>query len=176
MVSVEQDFRLNMNRPITCAFTGHRPHKLPDMFGTGGRLAPPVAKRLDEAVRGAVSVGYKFFMSGGGLGFDLDAAECVVNVQKAYPFIKLVLALPCRGHTAKWPRESRGRFDALLASAADIIYVSDSEYSKGCMSKRNMFLVDHSSMIISAFADVAGGTMQTLNYAKKANVEIISLI
>jgi uncharacterized phage-like protein YoqJ len=43
------------------------------------------------------------------------------------------------------------------------------------MLKRNRYMVDHSSVLIAVFDGVLGGTMQTINYARKKGLEIIEI-
>ncbi|MDR1210552.1 MAG: DUF1273 domain-containing protein [Clostridiales bacterium] len=173
---MEREFRINMNRPITCAFSGHRPHKAPGMFRRDGRLIETVRGRLDGAVRAAVIDGYKFFMSGGGLGFDLEAADSVLSARTEFPFIKLILALPCRGHSAKWLAGDVERLARIAGSASEVVYVSDAPYRDGCMLRRNEYLIDHASMLICAYGRAPGGTRHTLGYAKKCQLRVVSLL
>jgi uncharacterized phage-like protein YoqJ len=145
------------------------------MFDGAGGLAPDVAARLDAEIRKAVSLGYKFFMAGGGLGFDMSASEAVISVKEDFPFIKLILALPCYGHDARWTRAQRARLKALAAAASDVIHVSESEYYEKCMLKRDEFLVDHASRLICGYAGIPGGTRATVLYAEKSYVDIVKI-
>ncbi len=60
----------------------------------------------------------------------------------------------------------------MLDSADEKIYVSE-EYTKNCMFKRNMFMVDSASVLVAYLNTDRGGTFQTVNYAKRKNVNII---
>ena len=48
-------------------------------------------------------------------------------------------------------------------------------YDKGCMLRRNRYLVDHSSMLIAVYDGMLGGTMYTLSYAMKRGLETVVL-
>ena len=48
-------------------------------------------------------------------------------------------------------------------------------YDKGCMLRRNRYLVDHSSMLIAVYDGMLGGTMYTLSYAMKRGLETVIL-
>jgi len=172
MDDIEKLFRMRLNRPITCAFSGCRPHKAPLIYRADGYLCETYAKRLNEEISRAVGLGYKFFLSGGGLGFDLAAAEGVISAREKMPYLRLIFALPCANHSANWTSEQKKRFKSLKAEADDIIYVSDGPYEEGCMKKRNHFLVDCASMLITIETKIRGGTMQTIAYAKKNHLEI----
>ena len=46
---------------------------------------------------------------------------------------------------------------------------------RNCMMKRNMFLVDSSSMCVAYFNGKPGGTSNTVNYANKTGVPVLNL-
>ena len=63
------------------------------------------------------------------------------------------------------------RYNAILSAADETILISDTYY-KGCYDKRNKFMVDNSDYVVTWFDGHAGGTKNTINYAKKLNKEI----
>ena len=48
-------------------------------------------------------------------------------------------------------------------------------YDRGCMLRRNRYMVDRSSLLIAAFDGTLGGTMYTVTYAMKKGVEIVTI-
>ncbi len=172
---MENLFELNMNRPITCCFTGHRPQKMPSLFHNNGLLNKHMADMLENEIESAISIGYKFFVSGGGLGFDMSAAKTVLTLRDKYPFIRLNLALPCKNHYERWHPQHKKQFFEIIESTDNVTYVSDKPYSDGCMMKRNKYMVDCSSRIICLYNGSSGGTKNTVLYAKKSYVTIITL-
>lgn len=48
-------------------------------------------------------------------------------------------------------------------------------YDRGCMLRRNRYMVDRSALLIAAFDGTAGGTMYTVAYAMKRGVEVIAV-
>ncbi len=60
------------------------------------------------------------------------------------------------------------------AQADKVVYTSQ-EYTRGCMFKRNRYLVDNSGVCVCYLARDAGGTAYTVNYAKRQGLEIINL-
>lgn len=116
---------------------------------------------------------YRFY-SGGALGFDLAAAATVINHKKIYPEFQLILALPCKNHTQDWKSSDIALFNKIKERADGTIYVSD-EYARGCMQKRNRYMVDRSSICICWLSSSSGGTFNTTVYAKKTGIEIVNL-
>ena len=75
----------------TCCFTGHR--RIPvDEYET-------VKLRLRNAVIKAIQNGYCYFGAGGSWGFDMLAAQTVLELKQLYPNIYLILVLPCKTQT-----------------------------------------------------------------------------
>jgi len=48
-------------------------------------------------------------------------------------------------------------------------------YEKDCMKTRNYYMVDHAAVLIAVYDGLFGGTMQTVNYAKKQGLEVIEI-
>ena len=46
-------------------------------------------------------------------------------------------------------------------------------YDRGCMLRRNRYMVDRSSLLIAAFDGSRGGTLYTATYAMKQGVEVV---
>ncbi|MCL2755227.1 MAG: hypothetical protein FWD35_05895, partial [Oscillospiraceae bacterium] len=57
-------------------------------------------------------------------------------------------------------------------AADEVILVSNSPYFDGCMSKRNQHLVNSCDELLALYDGQRGGTMQTINYAKKKGIRI----
>lgn len=54
------------------------------------------------------------------------------------------------------------------------MYMAD-DYDRGCMYKRNRFLVDNSTVCVCYLTAVNGGTAYTVGYAKSKNLTVINL-
>ena len=81
-------------RDKTCCFTGHR--KIP------ANLRALIAVEIEKRIVELIDQGYIIFETGGALGFDTVAAQVVLRVRNRYPYIRLVLVLPCRNQTDGW--------------------------------------------------------------------------
>lgn len=154
-------------RDKTCCFTGHR--KIP------ANLRALIAVEIEKRIVELIDQGYIIFETGGALGFDTVAAQVVLRVRNRYPYIRLVLVLPCRNQTDGWGEHYRRMYDYILNAADNVIYTSE-VYTKGCMYKRNRRLVDDSSVCICWLKRLSGGTMYTVNYAKENGVKIINIV
>ena len=89
----------------------------------------------------AIEQGYRYFGVGGALGFDMLAAQTVLELKGEYPEIKLILVLPCENQTRGWDQAYVEEYERIKAAADKVVYTSKDYYS-GCMHKRNRYLAD----------------------------------
>ena len=144
----------------TCAFTGHR--ILSEDYN---------ARELERVILGLIKGGFTTFLVGMALGFDTECFKLLENYRKEYP-IKIIACIPCRTQAYKFSLKQKTEYEKMLLSADEKVYVSE-EYTKNCMFKRNMFMVDSASVLVAYLNSEKGGTFQTVNYAKRKNVQII---
>ena len=148
----------------TCCFTGYR--RIPaDEYET-------VKLRLRETVIRAIKDGYCYFGTGGSWGFDMLAAQTVLELKKHYPNIYLILVLPCKTQTKYWSDDNKKDYD-LIMQAADKVVLTSEEYTRNCMFKRNRHLVDNSSLCICYLIKDTGGTAYTVRYARSKGKNVI---
>ena len=140
-------------RAQTCCFTGHR--DIPT------EVKPYIAKQLECILRNLIGEGIRYFGSGGARGFDLMAADTVLQLKREFPHIKLIMVLPCRGQTREWKRGDLWHYERVLTQADKVIYVQE-EYTPGCMQKRNRHLVDNTSVCVAYCTRRYGGSAYTV--------------
>ena len=159
---------------MTCAFTGHRPQKLP----WGSREEDPrcraLKRLLDEAVAQAAERGFRTFLCGMALGCDTYFAEAVLKRRDAEPSLRLEAVLPCPEQTDHWPEADRRRYEALLMRCDGLTVLEDA-YSDGCMLRRNRAMVDRAGLLITVYDGSGGGTGSTIQYARSRGVELLPL-
>ena len=150
-------------KDYTCCFTGHR--TLPK------DILSDISVCLEHIIIKYINKGYRYFGSGGALGFDTLAAETILKLKNKYPYIKLILVLPCLFQTKGWKKPDIERYNYIKTQADKIVYTSK-EYTSDCMYKRNRHLVNHSSLCICYLSKNSGGTAYTVAYAKKNRLKI----
>ncbi len=151
-------------RQRRCCFTGHRPQKL-------HRAEIDIKKDLEEAIKKAISGGYSTFITGMAYGVDIWAGEIVVRLRESNPELHLIAAIPYPDFCARWSSDWKRRSDALLEKADLIKYICPS-YNAGAYQRRNEWMVDHSAHVIAVFNGEKSGTKNTIDYARKCEVEI----
>lgn len=168
----------------TCCFTGHR--KLPS-----DRM-DDIKNKLRHSIRILSSSGFRYYICGGALGFDMLTEQVLLDEAKTDNRIHLILALPCRDQTNKWlsPRVSDAgiscstdsgnvgilrEYMAIKAAASAVYYVNDF-YTDECMKERNRFMVDKSSFCVAYYnGSVRSGSGQTFRMAQKAGLKIYNI-
>lgn len=157
----------------TCAFTGHRPSKLPWKYNETDPRCVAMKATLTEQIEMLVDRGVTDFLSGMAEGTDVYCAEIVLALREKNPTLKLHCILPCTAQADKWSVSARERYRAILKQADSIVYVSREQY-KDCMLDRNRFLVEHASILLAVYSGAQrSGTGATVNYARKMGREII---
>lgn len=161
-------------REMTCCFTGHRNAKLPWGANDSDPRCIELKKEIFSRLEGIYETGYRHFICGMAIGCDTYFAQAVIRLRQLHPDVTLEAAIPCGTQPDKWPVNARIRYNSLVDSC-DKITVLQIAYSPDCMMKRNKYMVDNSSLILSCYDGTPGGTMNTLLYAMRQNIKIITI-
>lgn len=149
-----------------CCFTGHRQLPAAELPSIVGHLMTEIYRLME--------LGVNEFRSGGALGFDLLAAECVLSARDRNPGLKLCMRLPCPEQDKYWPESEKRRYRHILSLANQVSYSSD-HYFTGCMHLRNRCLVEGSAYCIAYLYENGGGTRYTVEYALRNGLVVINL-
>ena len=163
-----------MNRETTCSFTGHRPEKLPWRGDESDPRCLALKERLAAAVEDAYDRGMRHFLCGMARGADFYFCDAVLELRERRSGVTLEAVIPCEEQAARWSERERERWFSLV-ERCDGETMLQHHYDKGCMLRRNRYLVDHSSMLIAVYDGMLGGTMYTLSYAMKRWLETVIL-
>ena len=155
----EQEKRLHR-----VCFTGHRPEKLT-------RFEWLIKKDLEKEIKKAIEDGLTVFISGMARGVDIWAAEIVLKLRDAGKPVRLICASPYEGFENRWEQDWKDRYHDILSKADHTVYVCK-HYSRGCFQIRNEWMVDHSARVIAVFNGEKSGTKNTVDYAKRKDVDI----
>ena len=151
-----------------CCITGHRPDKL---HLSEREVHDALKKEIDRAVQD----GFSTFFTGMAKGTDIIAAEIILEIRNHLSDIRLVCALPYPGFGKRWDLMWRERFSAILAQA-DVVETISPQSSRSCYQKRNEWMIDHAERVIAVFCGIKGGTLNTIQYAKRNGLEIYTVL
>ena len=158
-----------------CAFTSHRPHKLPWRYNEADSRCLALKAALLEQITRLVDAGVTDFYSGGADGVDCWASLIVLELRKKNPALRLHLILSHEGQADKWSDSAQERYHSILEKADSVEYVSQ-EYYDGCMFDRNHRLVEATGVLLAVYnGERRGGTAMTVRYAKRLGKNVIIL-
>ncbi len=163
-----------MDREHTCCFTGHRPEKLPWGYDERDPRCLALKARLDRAVEEAWEKGMRHFICGMAQGADFYFCEAALALRARRPGVTVEAAIPCEEQAARWPEADRERYFRLVEQC-DYETMVQRHYDRGCMLRRNRYMVDRSAMLIAVYDGTLGGTMYTLQYAMKRKLDLVIL-
>ncbi len=158
---------------MTCAFTGHRPQKLPFGFREADERCVALKQRLREQIINLIEEhGVTHFISGMAIGVDMYAAEIVLDLKSIYPEITLECAIPCETQAVKWTEKLRDRYFN-IAARCDTETMLQHHYTADCMQRRNRYMVDHADYILAVWDGRPSGTGKTMAYARSTRKRVI---
>lgn len=155
-------------RKHRCCFTGHRPNKL-DYSESEIKLL------LEKAIDNAISDGYVTFITGMAEGVDIWTAEIVLKKKKENKDVHLICAVPHPGFEKRRSEYETERYEDIIKNADYVTTISDNYY-RACYQKRNIWMVNHSSLVIAVFNGTASGTKNTVDYARKIGVRVVNVL
>lgn len=158
----------------TCCFAGYRPHKFNFNFVKGNNEYEQLKKDVYDAILKSYGKGYRNFLCGGAMGFDIFCGEITLKAKELFPDIKLICVLPYESYANKFPRPWFERYLNILDKCDSITYISP-KYISGCYYARSEKMVDDSSLVITYFDGKGGGTDRTIAYAQLNKRTILNL-
>ncbi|MBQ7323668.1 MAG: DUF1273 family protein [Clostridia bacterium] len=140
-----------------CAFTGHR--ELAADFS---------ARKLKREIKRLIALGITTFYNGVAMGFDLLAAEYVLECKKKFPHIRLIVCIPCYAQEKYYPEKDKARYANILKDADERILLSD-HYYRGCMQNRDRYMADRADVLLAYCNKETGGAAYTVRYFQKTH-------
>ena len=153
-------------RSQTCCFTGHREIREED--------EEYIRNRIREQVLLLMEKGFSSFAVGGARGFDMLAAEVLLDLKEEGKRLFLISALPFPDWRTGWPERDIAREERILGQSDEVIY-SGETHSRSLYLDRDRKMVNMSSVCIAWCTRNNGGTAYTIRYALKQGVQVINL-
>lgn len=156
-------------------FSGHRPEKLLSEYCNIAEIEEEIKNLLRPVISKSIEDGYTSFITGMARGFDVWAADVVLEEKEKSPSIRLICAIPFLGFDKKRSHTEQLHYRYILRKS-DYVQVVSPFYNPSCFQKRNKFMVDNSSRLISAYNGSGGGTYNTIAYANSKDLEVINIL
>lgn len=147
---------------LRCAFSGHR--VLKSDFDN---------QLLFRVIEDLIKTGTEEFLCGMARGFDLAAAQCVLELKSKYD-IRLKACIPCSTQSESFSKRDREIYNNVLENCDEKVILSEN-YFRGCMQVRNRYLVENCDVLVCYLREDSGGTFYTFKYAEELEKKIVKL-
>ncbi|MBO7242834.1 MAG: DUF1273 family protein [Alistipes sp.] len=148
--------------PIVVSFTGHR------------NYTNAQNDRLRESIISLYNIGARVFRVGMAEGFDMAAAELVMEMMVEDINIVLEAYIPWPDFDKHLNHNDSMRYNNILKCCNAVHYASN-EYNRGVYHKRNDMLIEGADYIVAWWDGSSSGTGYTVKQAKRHHLKIINL-
>lgn len=174
---------MNKNRVVSISFTAHRP-KNNNMGGydLNSTKNIKIKEKVKDKIKWCITI-FRcvniIFYIGGALGGDQLCFRAVEEIKEEYPNIniKIILCMPFKNQDNNWinsgkeelSREKNVSDKVILVDLIDKYKIKgykENEYYPAKMQRRNIYMIDNSSILIAIFDGSNGGTYNAVNYAE----------
>ena len=109
------------------------------------------------------------------LGFDMMAAEVVLSLKDKFSDIQLIAVVPFSRQSSRWASSEQERYYRILAKTDKVVTLSEN-YFRGCLLKRNDYMLSHSCGVIAYFdGKPQGGTFYTVRKAERMKMDVVNI-
>ena len=91
-----------------------------------------IRNQLEKNIIKCIDDGYRYFGLGGALGFYTLSAETIIKLKERYPYIKLMLVLPCISQTIGWMESDIRKYNNIKLQADRIVCISKNTQRTVC--------------------------------------------
>lgn len=162
-------------RKKVAAFTGHRKQRLMQENKDYRNLSGQIRGKVITMIKNLYEEGFREFYSGMAEGFDMIAAEAVLQLKEQYEDMTLAAAIPFRAQAEWFDPQDQLLYRELLKKADRVVMLSE-KYYRGCYLRRDTYMVSRASMVIAYWDNVCnGGTYHTVKKAVETGREVINL-
>ncbi len=154
---------------MICMVTGHRSKGFPFERKENDYRYTEYLNKLKCEIEKIIEEGCVDFVTGMAEGADIDFAKCVLSCRaKRKEKITLEAALP---YSMPLHKSQNERDDVL--EDCDFVTTVSEFYHRGCMQKRNCYMVDKADVVLAIWnGECDGGTWNTIKYARSKRKDI----
>lgn len=164
---------MEIKKEKAVSFTGYRTEKILRTCKAPSPLNYVLIETI-KVVEQLYNEGYTTFLSGMAKGFDLIAAEAVLIVKEQHSDIRLIAIIPYEGQELGYKEADKYQYNRVYKSADEVVFTAKRYHEKAYFD-RNDYLLANCSKIVCYYTGLVGGTMYTVNRAKKANIPIVNI-
>jgi len=155
-----------MGKGKSCFFIGHK--------NLDTNKITKIKKHLEDEIINLINQGVTNFYSGGLIGFDLLAAETIINLKSQFPNITLSTVIAYEDQYEDWTPINQQRYFLILRES-DKINILSNNYYNNCILIRHKYVIESSNYCIAYIKISFGDTFYGVSYAQKCEIPIINL-
>lgn len=147
---------------------------------TGHRFIPfekqPLLKKLlVSAVTNNYEQGFTTYYCGMAVGFDMLAAEVILELKNKLKDLKLIAVLPFQNQSDRFSSYDKKRYQSILEQANEIVTLRK-DYCNRCFLIRDDYMVEQADAVIAYLSRTdKGGTYYTCKKAQSHGLPILNL-
>ena len=126
------------------AFTGHRKQRLMQENKDYRNFSGQIRGKVITMIKNLYEEGFREFYSGMAEGFDMIAAEAVLQLKEQYEDMTLAAAIPFRAQAEWFDPQDQLLYRELLKKADRVVMLSE-KYYRGCYLRRDTYMVSRAS-------------------------------
>lgn len=174
---------INLNRALS--FSGHREDKFAFSFENDNPNDGAYLKFMTRLefyiIKAYEEYGVESFYTGGATGFDLVAAEMVINLKhKTSEYngvfsktnIKHILVVPCLWQSNRYSEFWKRKYRFVMNNSDENIYLNN---RNNHYLKRNDYLIENADYILCYCSENKGGTAYTIKRALKKGIPVFNI-
>ena len=127
------------------AFTGHRKQRLMQENKDYRNFSGQIRGKVITMIKNLYEEGFREFYSGMAEGFDMIAAEAVLQLKEQYEDMTLAAAIPFRAQAEWFDPQDQLLYRELLKKADRVVMLSE-KYYRGCYLRRDTYMVSRASV------------------------------
>lgn len=155
---------MKSKKDISISFTGHRSYQ------------GEADAQLHHTLRQLYNDGYTRFLCGMAWGWDLAAAEAVIELRKEYGEITLIAVEPYAEFRRLFHGKDLEQYNRVVESADEVVVVSE-QGGDAAFRMRNDYLVENAAIVVAWFDGLPrGGTAYTVRRARHSHLPVINLM
>lgn len=165
---------MELQKDQTVTFTGYRSQEIQHLT-EDKNLVNVITTEVYRTVKLFYEQGYNTFLTGGSEGFDLVAANAVLQLKRVNTDIQLVMVAPFIGQEQRYSAVDKMSYRYIWERADATVVLAEAYTDKGQYLRRNDYLVDNSTAMICYYDGLAGNTKYTHDRAQDAGHNSINI-
>ncbi|AKS69215.1 hypothetical protein RN70_06670 [Staphylococcus schleiferi] len=137
----------------TMYITGYKSYEL-QIFNPQAKEVTYLKKFITQKLIQYIEEGLEWVLIQGQLGIEMWAAECVIELKKEYPELKLGVITPFLEHSSKWNEANQLQYQQIITQSDYVNSIYQSAYQGPYQFQAaDQFMLDHTDVTVLIYDD-----------------------